>query len=325
MWAQADTGRVDAKIEKDALEFGQHVRQRGWRLGLLVARCVEPGKGGRPKSGAALPISAKVSATSFAKTAGVAKDTITRYLTTWDRAAADGIVPPRSELKPGTNPKLDFGALPLWTEYYGPRRSGADRHYGDGPTGNEWYTPQKVIESARRVLGEIDLDPASSAEANTTVKAKRFYSEADDGLSKRWRGRVWMNPPYSAPLCGQFVKKLLREHKSGNVTAAIALLNGHSRDSSWFDDLWDYPLCFGRKRLIRFRNPDLAESEQPWVSVVFLYLGDDFDAFYEQFSKFGTVMKDPGGREWQKRFSAKQNVPTLKTVIGVPPRLASGR
>ena len=48
---------------------------------------------------------------------------------------------------------------------------------------NDWYTPDKYIESVREVLGDIDLDPASCEEANEVVKAKVFYDESDDGLS----------------------------------------------------------------------------------------------------------------------------------------------
>ena len=36
----------------------------------------------------------------------------------------------------------------------------------------------KFLDAAREVLGEIDLDPASGTEANETVKAAKFYTEA---------------------------------------------------------------------------------------------------------------------------------------------------
>src|ERR1035437_2395258 len=45
-----------------------------------------------------------------------------------------------------------------------------------GTSENEWYTPSEYVELARRVLGEIDLDPASSDEAQTTIKAKVYFS-----------------------------------------------------------------------------------------------------------------------------------------------------
>lgn len=57
-------------------------------------------------------------------------------------------------------------------------------------------TDHKVTEFARYVMGDIDLDPASSQYWNYhTVKAKRFYSKEDDGLKQRWFGRTFLNPP----------------------------------------------------------------------------------------------------------------------------------
>jgi hypothetical protein len=45
-------------------------------------------------------------------------------------------------------------------------------------------------------LGEIDLDPASNALAQSWIKAGNFFTIEDDGLKQQWFGRVWCNPPY---------------------------------------------------------------------------------------------------------------------------------
>ena len=41
------------------------------------------------------------------------------------------------------------------------------------------------------MLGEFDLDPASSAAAQRQVQATEFFDKNDDGLTRPWRGRVW--------------------------------------------------------------------------------------------------------------------------------------
>ena len=61
---------------------------------------------------------------------------------------------------------------------------------------NEFYSPAYVIDAARACMGGIDLDPASCAAANETVRATRFYSLKDDGMKRPWFGKVWLNPPY---------------------------------------------------------------------------------------------------------------------------------
>jgi phage N-6-adenine-methyltransferase len=98
---------------------------------------------------------------------------------------------------------------------------------------DEWYTPAEHIKRVRKVLGGIDLDPASNDQAQKIVRAKRFFTKADDALTQDWLGRVWLNPPYSKGLLAQFVDKLLLEIKNKNTTAAIALLNNFT-DADWF-------------------------------------------------------------------------------------------
>ncbi len=62
----------------------------------------------------------------------------------------------------------------------------------------EWYTPPEWIERVRRTLGEIDLDPCTSEEAQKVVKAREYYTAETDGLSSRGTLqllRTYINPP----------------------------------------------------------------------------------------------------------------------------------
>ena len=144
----------------------------------------------------------------------------------------------------------------------------------------EWYTPSQYIGAARAVLGGIDLDPASSELANETVKAERFFSEDDDGLSREWAGRVWLNPPYGKG-SGLFATKLVEEFSAGRVTAAILLLNAYGFDSSWFQPLWNYPICFTDHRIV-FTSPN-RETGGPANANIFAYLGPHDDDFIDAF------------------------------------------
>ena len=63
-------------------------------------------------------------------------------------------------------------------------------HVSHNSGNNEWYTPGPIIEAARKVMGNIDIDPASSAAANETVMAKKYYTEETNGLEQEWKSNV---------------------------------------------------------------------------------------------------------------------------------------
>ena len=161
-----------------------------------------------------------------------------------------------------------------------------------GTTGtgeNEWYTPPQFIESAKNVMGEIHLDPASSELANKTVDAEYFYTEEMDGLSQDWMGNVWMNPPYAQPHIEQFMTKLADEYFIGNVTQAIALTHNYT-DTKWFQYAQKRctAICFTRGR-ISFVNPE-GEKAAPTQGQAFFYFGEDVKAFFNEFSQYGFIV-----------------------------------
>jgi hypothetical protein len=61
---------------------------------------------------------------------------------------------------------------------------------------NEHYSPPDCVESARSLMGGVDLDPASCELANNEiVMADCFFDREADGFNREWWGRVWLNPP----------------------------------------------------------------------------------------------------------------------------------
>lgn len=154
---------------------------------------------------------------------------------------------------------------------------------------NEWYTPAVYVDAARSVLGSIDLDPASSAQANEVIRADEYFDIQRDGLALEWAGRVWMNPPYAQPFIERFVRKLAEEYASGRVTSAIALTHNYT-DTAWFHCAAAAcaAICFTKGR-IRFEGAN-GEVAAPTQGQAFFYLGQDVDLFRDTFAQFGFVV-----------------------------------
>lgn len=153
---------------------------------------------------------------------------------------------------------------------------------------NEWYTPAVYLDAARHVMGGIDLDPASCARANETVRAAQYFTKEDSGLSHRWDGAVWLNPPYAQPLIGQFVDKLRLELP--NIDAAITLTN-NATETTWGQSLIHHcqVICFPAGR-IKFVDKAGAQSGAPLQGQMICYFGADVDSFTSAFCGFGQIL-----------------------------------
>jgi site-specific DNA-methyltransferase (adenine-specific) len=87
---------------------------------------------------------------------------------------------------------------------------------------DDWATPQEVVDR----YGKFDLDPCADA---CNAKAPTFFTKQDDGLTKPWFGRVWMNPPY-----GRGIKDWIS--KAANSECEVVALLPARTDTRWFHD-----------------------------------------------------------------------------------------
>jgi ParB family chromosome partitioning protein len=191
----------------------------------------------------------------------------------------------------------------------------------------DWHTPLAIIEAARAVMGTIDVDPASSPEANEAVQATTYFTEDDDGLveacgpdgliMRAWYGRVFLNPPGGQ--VRRFWETLLLNHALGNTSEAIwvgySLEQFQSLQNANYQQLDDaqprhplaFPTCIPKQRLKFVENEAKRESRKTFERIrmrrvrehagspthgnYITYLGPNVDRFVEEFSVFGVVVR----------------------------------
>jgi hypothetical protein len=106
-------------------------------------------------------------------------------------------------------------------------------------------TPRPIIDA----LGPFDLDPCA-ADPRPWDCAATNYALADDGLSKPWFGRVWLNPPFDRYQVGEWIERLAT-HGRG-----MALIHVRT-ETQWFRVIWRHAsaILFLAER-VTFRKPD---------------------------------------------------------------------
>lgn len=137
----------------------------------------------------------------------------------------------------------------------------------DGKGGNEarqtrWLTPKPLVDA----LGTFDLDPCGAP--GHELARRTFLLERDeDGLVKKWKGRVWLNPPYGRE-AEPFLRRLV-EHGRGT-----ALIFARTETESFHRNVWDAAeaMLFLRGRvtfLDASGTPARANSGAPSVLVAY--------------------------------------------------------
>lgn len=111
-----------------------------------------------------------------------------------------------------------------------------------------WITPRSIIDA----LGPFDIDPCAADPRPWPCATDNYIY---GGLTRVWRGRVWLNPPFNRYEVSKWVQRLA-DH--GNGTALL-----HARtEAEWFEPCWRSAsgILFLADRLY-FHYPDGRRAE----------------------------------------------------------------
>ena len=183
---------------------------------------------------------------------------------------------PRPERK--TPPPQQTGLYPEWGPLQLPPRV---------LTVDDFYTGERIIEAARQTMGGINLDPASHAVANRIVKAARFYTANENGLTREWQGRVWLNPPFSQ--WQEWVPKIVAEWQSGRLDCLCVLCATRTTTAQCLAPIHRMAqgICISDGRLPFWGG----RAGYPDDGHAIFYLGREFERFRAAFADIGHVYR----------------------------------
>jgi hypothetical protein len=141
-------------------------------------------------------------------------------------------------------------------------RGGMGTWHSQGPDRDEWLTPPHVLKA----LGPFDLDPCAPVRRPWDTAATH-YTVHDNGLTKPWHGRVWLNPPYGNNTT-RWIQRLA-EHGNG-----VALIFARTETGTFFPWVWEHAtsLLFLKGRLaFHFSDGSPSKTSAGAPSVLIAY------------------------------------------------------
>jgi phage N-6-adenine-methyltransferase len=127
---------------------------------------------------------------------------------------------------------------------------------------DEWETPREFFDALDAVF-HFTLDVCATRD---NAKCKRYYTKAENGLSREWSGICWMNPPYGREI-SLWVKKAY-ESSLTNGTVVVCILPART-DTRWWHD---YVLSRAEKIwFIRGRLRFSGKGQAPFPSVLAMF------------------------------------------------------
>jgi phage N-6-adenine-methyltransferase len=138
----------------------------------------------------------------------------------------------------------------------------AGRYNGNG---RYWETPPEVFEPLHAEF-KFTLDPCATTE---TAKCARYYTEAEDGLSKDWSGeRVYMNPPYGREIYA-WTRKARDEAQRGALV--VGLLPASCDLAWWHEDVIGHAEVRFMRGRVQFLTDRQSRAHGFFASVIVIW------------------------------------------------------
>jgi len=141
-------------------------------------------------------------------------------------------------------------------------------YYGHQRDNTNWETNKEFFEVLNKRFN-FTLDCCATSR---NKKCKKYYSKLTNALTKKWRGRVFMNPPYGNDI-NLWIRKAYLEVKRGNADIVVCLIPVRT-DSQWFCKYSKFAqIIFLAGRLKFGMNGDF-EGTSPFGSMLLIFRRD---------------------------------------------------
>lgn len=172
---------------------------------------------------------------------------------------------------------------------------------------NHFMTPKWLVDFIKFVF-PIELDAASSSEANAINEFPRVFTQSDDALKQSWKVRkgkgVFINPPYvgGAGLIG-WAKKVVSEFENHNQPIFV-LVPARTPESGWFRLYFQHAthVVFLKKRLKH--NELINDKPANFPSALIIFGGNQLGDRLSYLSELGECVETANFRKQKEKLAA---------------------
>ena len=164
------------------------------------------------------------------------------------------------------------------------------------PESDRYFTSEEILSLVAQQWPEgIDCDPCWDSESIVQAGTRYDIREGQDGLILPWHGKVFLNPPYSAPEVW-LQRAVQHAHGGGEVLALVPAAVG---SAYWRRLVWPYSRVCALSPRPKFQRPAALGSPRSAAQVdhAVVYWGPDRARFRETWCARGYILSalDPSG------------------------------